>query len=270
MKINRTAIKGNAKYAMNQADPNVLLVTLAYLLVNFVLNLLYTEISWQGLLMDLVVSGQPDYVINRALMSISPFAYPLGLALSVMSQVISSGYALYMLNVSRELPASYGNLFDVFSMFFRIVALNILMMIFIFLWAMPFVIPGIVAAYRYRMATFLLLDNPDMSPLDCIRLSKQMMDGRKGELFVLDFSFLGWAIAFSIPEMILQQFMTVGVFSEFANVPSIGGITPSFVVISLVSTISSIWLIPYRNVTSANFYNALLSLNDDFRPPFME
>ena len=67
------------------------------------------------------------------------------------------------------------------------------------LWSLLFVIPGIIAAYRYRMALYLLLDHPEMSVMQCIQESKRMMKGHKGELFVMDLSFLGWASLESIP-----------------------------------------------------------------------
>lgn len=60
-------------------------------------------------------------------------------------------------------------------------------------------IPGIIATYRYRMAKFILLDNPDMGVMDCIRASKQMMKGHKWECFVLELSFIGWQLLAGLP-----------------------------------------------------------------------
>lgn len=77
--------------------------------------------------------------------------------------------------------------------------MTILTGIFIFLWSLLLIIPGIIAAYRYRMALYLLLDNPNMSVYQCIRESKRMMVGHKAELFVLDLSFLGWYILSAVP-----------------------------------------------------------------------
>ena len=64
--------------------------------------------------------------------------------------------------------------------------------LFTALWSLLFVIPGIIASYRYRMAVYLYLDDPDKGILDCIRESKEMMIGHKFELFVLDLSFILW------------------------------------------------------------------------------
>ena len=145
--------------------------------------------------------------------------------LKVLVLVIFTVIWLYnlLLNVIRMRPAGIGNLFDGFTIFLRALVLRILMGIFIFLWSLLFIIPGIIAAYRYRMATYLLIDHPEMSPLDCIRASKEMMRGHKGELFVLDLSFIGWAILCIIP----------------------------FV---------AVWVSPYMEVTYCNYYQALCGL----------
>lgn len=66
--------------------------------------------------------------------------------------------------------------------------------LFIGLWSLLFVIPGIYKAYQYRMVPYLLAENPEMGYKRAIELSKAMMDGEKMNAFVLDLSFLGWYI----------------------------------------------------------------------------
>lgn len=66
--------------------------------------------------------------------------------------------------------------------------------IFTFLWSLLFIIPGIIAGYSYRFVPYILAENPDIKPMDAIKLSKQMMNGHKWEAFVFDLSFLGWNI----------------------------------------------------------------------------
>ena len=63
---------------------------------------------------------------------------------------------------------------------------------FLYLWGLLFVIPGLIKAYSYRMVPYILAENPDMSSLEAITLSRKMMDGHKWNTFVLDLSFLGW------------------------------------------------------------------------------
>lgn len=100
--------------------------------------------------------------------------------------------------------------------------LAILQGLFVFLWSLLLVVPGIIAAYRYRQALYLLLDHPEKSAWQCLRESAAVMRGHKWELFVLDLSFLGWMLLSAL----------------FAPV--------------------SIWLDPYRAITNANYYNRLV------------
>ncbi len=74
------------------------------------------------------------------------------------------------------------------------ILLNIMMSIFIALWSLLFVIPGIVKTYSYSMAYFIKIDHPEYTWRQCIDESRKMMDGHKAELFVQDLSFIGWMI----------------------------------------------------------------------------
>lgn len=64
--------------------------------------------------------------------------------------------------------------------------------LFIGLWSLLLIVPGIVKAYEYRMVPYLLADDPNMTRQDAFRLSKELMYGQKWNTFVLDLSFLGW------------------------------------------------------------------------------
>ena len=64
--------------------------------------------------------------------------------------------------------------------------------LFIALWSLLLVVPGIVKTYEYRMVSYLLAENPGMSWKEAIAKSKEMMNGQKWNAFVLDLSFIGW------------------------------------------------------------------------------
>lgn len=66
--------------------------------------------------------------------------------------------------------------------------------IFVFLWSLLFVIPGIIKAYSYAMVEYILADDNDITTMDAIERSKQMMYGHKWRLFKLQLSFIGWII----------------------------------------------------------------------------
>lgn len=78
--------------------------------------------------------------------------------------------------------------------------------LYIFLWSLLFIIPGIIKSYEYRMVPYIMAENPDMSGTEAFAISKAMMDGNKWDAFVLDLSFIGWD---------LLSILTCGILSVF-------------------------------------------------------
>ena len=95
---------------------------------------------------------------------------------------------------NAEAPAELNTLGRGFHPYWRTVWTLFLRGIFLFLWSLLFIVPGIVKSYSYRMVPFLLADHPELSGTEAITLSRQMMNGHKWNAFVLDLSFLGWHI----------------------------------------------------------------------------
>ena len=75
-------------------------------------------------------------------------------------------------------------------------AVSVLFMrdLFLDLWTILLIIPGIIKSYEYRMVNYILAENPEMTWQEVIGKSKEMMNGQKGNAFVLDLSFIGWDI----------------------------------------------------------------------------
>ncbi|MBE6620456.1 MAG: DUF975 family protein [Ruminococcaceae bacterium] len=82
----------------------------------------------------------------------------------------------------------------------------ILVQVYTFLWALLFIIPGIVKGYSYSMAFYIMNDNPEMGANEAITRSREMMNGHKWQLFCLHFSFIGW---------ILLSILTFGILTIF-------------------------------------------------------
>lgn len=76
----------------------------------------------------------------------------------------------------------------------NVVLTMFLMNLYIALWTMLFIIPGIIKTYEYFMVPYILAENPEMDRRDVFAISKRMMDGEKWNTFVLNLSFLGWAL----------------------------------------------------------------------------
>lgn len=76
----------------------------------------------------------------------------------------------------------------------NIVLIMFLRSLFIGLWSLLFVIPGIIKHYEYLMIPYILAENPGMSREEAFAISKRMMMGQKWDVFVLDVSFIGWRL----------------------------------------------------------------------------
>ena len=235
--IDRKALKQNAREAMKAARPHpawVTLVVLVILLVTQVLSLAVSgELELYRVLWQSAMAGEFDSIANamlnggvsvRASTGLVPWF--LGLALDLMTMVVSMGYSLYALRVHRRENPGVGDVFDAFGSFVRVVVLSFLRGlilsalsgIYVFAAAfvgtfidpvaaafvcMPALIPMILASYAYRLADFLVFDHPDYSAIQCLALSRMAMQGRKWELFKLDLSLLGWILLEILPVAVL-------------------------------------------------------------------
>lgn len=146
----------------------------------------------------------------------------LSLVQFIIGGAVELGLCRFYLHRLDGHPAEVGDLFSAFDVFGRALWLRVLMGLKIFAWSLLFIIPGIVAALRYAMAPYILAEHPEFTASQAIELSKQMMDGRKSDLFVLNLSFIGW---------ILLSTLTLG--------------------------IGYLWLNPYMLMAEAAFYRSI-------------
>ena len=109
---------------------------------------------------------------------------------------ISYGLAKIFLNVARGQGGyEINRLFDGFTEdFVGTFLLGLMQSLLIFLWSLLFVIPGIIKSYAYSFAFYVRVDHPDYDWKRCLDESDRITQGHKGELFLLDLSFLGWMI----------------------------------------------------------------------------
>lgn len=141
----------------------------------------------------------------------------------VISTILQFGYSSYCLKVAnRDGSMSYGDLFSSVRYLLKAVGLTLMISVFVLLWCILLVIPGIIAAYRYSQAIFIMVEDPNKGIMQCIRESKEMMAGHKMEYFILELSFFFWML--------------------------LGGVTCG---------LAYIYVYPYMTVTFANYYNQL-------------
>ena len=244
--MDRKELKAQAREAMRQTRPSAVWVTLMVLGVLLVTEVL--SLSLSGELSDLrtvvtaVMAGQPVPNLPARELEIVPWL--LVMALTFMNTAISVGYTLYCLRVSRRQSPGFGDVFDIFGMFFRAVWISCLrsavMSLVSFLYAMPATLLGtvmdpalamlvclpllaplLVVAYAYRFAEMLVIDYPGYRCIQCMGLSRLATRGRRWELFRLDLSFLGWLILSLVPFVYL-------------------------------------WVMPYRAVAVAGYYDRVM------------
>ncbi len=119
----------------------------------------------------------------------------LSILLSVLQSVLVIGFCACFLDVVRKKPLSCSRLFLGYAslrFFGKTFWTGLLAWIFIFLWTLLLVVPGIIKAISYSLVYFILIDNPEYSATEAITKSREMMYGHKWELCSLFFSFIGW------------------------------------------------------------------------------
>ena len=116
------------------------------------------------------------------------------IGLLLVAGPITFGWILICKRVYAKKTPRVADLFMGFNRFGDAFLLYLLSNIYISLWTLFFIIPGIIKIYSYAMAPFILFENPDMSADDAITKSCEIMDGHRWELFCLEFSYIGWAI----------------------------------------------------------------------------
>lgn len=117
-------------------------------------------------------------------------------ACTLIATAISVGLSMGVYNLIKKIAegdkVEFTDVFGCLSIAVKSAITMFLYALFISLWSLLLFVPGIIAAYKYAMVPFILLDNPEMKAMDILRASKEMMDGHKMELFILSLSFFGW------------------------------------------------------------------------------
>ena len=124
---------------------------------------------------------------------------------------MTCGVCYIYLCFARARRTEIKDLFSGFQYFGNSFLAGLLVNLYTFLWSLLFVIPGIVKGYSYSMTYYILCDHPEMSGNEAIAKSRQLMDGHKLDLFVLQLTFIGWmllgTITFGIAMLYVGPYM---------------------------------------------------------------
>ena len=240
----------------------ITLVTIVYVVMQLAPSLIsqLQVTRLQRELMPMILSGTLDNLSDLQALQLmqsympSPSYSVVTLLLGIFLSIVAVGYQKYCLHISRhQHPGELSALFDGFKQFGRFFGILFLTGLFAALWYLAGIIVGgiltalsavlhvgflsflgigciiaggvlsIIAVLRYSQAIYAAIDDPNLSAMDAIRTSKALMQGHKGQYFVLGLSFLGWSLLVALTMGIL------GIYTE-----------------------------PYMNTTYASFYNGLI------------
>ena len=164
--------------------------------------------------LSLVVDLSGSFLAGGVAGGIATFLNILSMLVRI---TLGAGFTLYCMAIRRGERTEYLTLFDAFSFVGKLIGLTLVTSLFIWLWSMLFVIPGIIAAYRYRFATLNLLENPDIGVMEALEMSKRQTYGYKAQLFALDLSYFGWGFLASIPAVVYNAAVQMEIQTAVLN-----------------------------------------------------
>lgn len=174
-----------------------------------------------------------------------------GIGALIVVGPLEYGMAFIFLKQARDhQPVQLGDMFRGFQDDFGgTFLIGLMTSLFTFLWSLLFVIPGIIASYRYAMAPFILAEHPEMQAGEAITASKEMMQGNKFRLFCLELSFIGWSLLCAVPAILLMSI--AGVYSY-----RLGALitVPMFALSAVITWGGSCFLSAYISAAAAAFY----------------
>ena len=204
------------------SNPRVVTVGLVYLTISLVLSGLSARVMSVNIseseamnYLRYAANGNYEYALQYAeTMQPPAAAYAIHTLLNLVAGIVGAGFIIFLLNTIRNRKPCYANLLDGFGFWWRILLLDLLQSLIVGFLSLLFLVPGIIAHYRYAQAMYILIDDPTKSPVQCLRESAAMMKGHKAELFRLDLSLIGWLLLGLIPY--------IGYLAQIWTVPYIG------------------------------------------------
>lgn len=266
MNFDRFAAKHAARESMRLNNPSPILVTLVYFALTTLLSaaisyLLYDPVAdvmwaaWAGY--------EPEEILEFILANHSRDLYLLAgveVLFSLYTVFMDFGYVSYSLRMARNEQPGIRHLFDGFARPLRVLWANILVSLFTLLWSLLICVPlsilvalggldavngvyivtpvamiaVLAVTYRYSLTSYFIIDDPDCTARQAVRRSKQTMRGWKWSLFMLDVSFLGWAL-----------------------LSALLGVAVSWLLPVVITDVLCFWVKPYHMASRANFYDAI-------------
>ncbi|WP_371261515.1 DUF975 family protein [Bacillus sp. MUM 116] len=218
MNLSISEIKRQAKLSLKGKWGLGVLLTF----IVFLLNLLLPTV------IEMIMSGGPAEWINQE--NTPAGANIVSTIISIALIPFTIGVYWFYLAIVRGNNPEISYAFSIYKngkTSFKMIGVSILQGIFVFLWSLLLLIPGIIKSIAYSQTYFLLRDHPEYSVLEAITESRRRMNGYKWKYFLLGLSFIGWGIL---------CLFTLG--------------------------IGFLWLVPYVSTALAAFYNEIIDIQD--------
>ena len=164
------------------------------------------NISETGVNLDFAFAGQTVYSTGGSLhpgigaflvgsaVYIALAAIVIAVIYFVLGSIIQIGYARFNLELVDCHDPSFDSLFAYFSYWKTTTVARLLQSLYVLLWTLLLIIPGIIAGYNYAMTAYIVAEHPELTASEAIGRSKQMMSSNRWRPFCLQFSFIGWDI----------------------------------------------------------------------------
>ena len=161
------------------------------------------------------------YILLTGIIQVTTTFFPFSSIVSlIVSGPMALGLAIFSINISRNQEARLEQIFQGFNTFGTSLGANLLMTLFILLWSLLLIIPGIIAVLSYSMTFYILADDNSIGAMEAIDKSKKMRDGYKWKYCCFGVRFIGWS---------LLCILTLG--------------------------LGFLWLLPYMQVSMVKFYD---------------
>lgn len=144
--------------------------------------------------------------INIPLFALGSLSAAISMAGLFLEGTIRPGYYKYCREVLKGNQPQIGEVFSYFKFYGKSLGLHMLITLYVCLYSLLLVVPGIITAYKYSLAHYIFMLHPEYSVRECMDESKRLMDGYKGQRFGLDMSFFGWGVLSALTFGVLNVF----------------------------------------------------------------
>lgn len=177
-----------------------------------------------------------------------------GIFTLIVGGAVRLGYARFNLNLADGKDTTFSDLFSQKDRLWDGFCMKFLQGLYIALWSLLLVIPGIVKTYSYAMTPYIMAEHPSLTANEAITESRRIMDGNKWRLFCLDFSFIGWELLCALP-------MYAGYFLFLNNFSGSEAMAISIVLLLAIPlSIGFFFVRPYEEAAWATFYRDITAV----------